>query len=530
MLNVNRYIGNPILIPDQDASWEAFAVLNGSVVKTKDNTYHMLYCAISSPQHLQEAYLHVSSIGYATSSDGVRFTNRKQFITPEYEWERFGCEDPRVTFIDDQYIIFYTAISTNPPSPQGIRIGVAVTKDFSTIEEKHLVTPFNAKAMALFPEKINGKYVAILTVDTDTPPAKIAIAQFDELSQLWDASFWRSWYKELPNHTLPLQRRSRDHVEVGAVPIKTDKGWLFIYAYIQNYFTQNKVFGIEAALFDLKNPLHLLGKTTGPFLVPEAYPELYGTIPNIVFPSGALAEDDTLNIYYGAADTSICMASLSLSELVADTLTNALEFPLKSVHSGLHLVRFEGNPILSPLSEHPWEEKGVLNAAVFSHNNGIYILYRAFDSAAVSTIGLAVTTDGFHIDKRWEKPIYAPRAEFEKNPTGGSFGCEDPRITQIGDRLFMHYTGYDGKVPRVAHTSIALTDFLAEKWNWDMPQVISNPAVMDKNSAVFPEKINGKYALLHRLAVRVWIDFVDDFSQLDAGRWLPRKVLFTPSQ
>lgn len=527
MLTVKRFVGNPILTPNKKNPWEGYAVLNGSVVK-KDKSYHMLYRAISTPQHWQDAYMHVSSIGHATSEDGFAFLNRTQFLTPQYDWERFGCEDPRVTYIDDKFVIFYTAIATNPPSPEGIRVGVAITRDFVTFEEKHLVTPFNAKAMALFPKKINGKYTAILTVDTDNPPAKIAIAQFDRLEQLWERAYWENWYDNVSTHTLALLRRSQDHVEVGVVPIETEKGWVLVYSYIQNYFSQHKVFGIEAALLDNNNPLQVVAKTNGPFMVPEAYPELYGTIPNIIFPSGGLVEGDTLRMYYGASDTAICTADVSLSALVADMLSAEEQITIESVHSALHLVRFEGNPILSPISTHQWEEKAVLNAAVYQKDKKIYILYRAMDDAYQSTLGMAVTTDGFHIDERLPQPIYSARADFEKNPHGGPAGCEDPRITQIGDTLFMHYTAYNGKIPRVTHTAISVSDFLARKWQWEKPLAISNPSVMDKNSAVFPEKYQGKCAVLHRLDVRVWLDFVDDFSSFGKSTWLQGEVLFLP--
>ncbi len=321
MIHVKRYSSNPILIPNTENPWEAYAVLNGNVV-VKNNTYHMVYRAISSVQQWHDAQIRISSIGHATSTDGYVFSHRKQFIVPEYAWEQFGCEDPRVTFIDGKYYIFYTAISTNPPSPQGIRVGIAVTKDFSTIEEKHLVTPFNAKAMVLFPKKINGKYAALLTADTDNPPAKIAIVYFDQLSQLWDQPFWEEWYKNISEYTLPLVRGSNDHVEVGLVPVATEKGWLFVFSYIQNYFTQHKLFGIEAALLEKNNPLHIIKKTQEPFMVPQYYPELYGTIPNIIFPSGGLKIGNTLRIYYGASDTSICEAEVSISGVVRDIIAS----------------------------------------------------------------------------------------------------------------------------------------------------------------------------------------------------------------
>lgn len=528
MISVKRLEKNPILVPDDKNPWESYAVFNASVIE-RNNTYHMLYRAISNAREWQGDYIRVSSIGHTTSSDGLNFDQKTQFIKPEYDWERFGCEDPRVTFIDNTYVIFYTAVSTNPPAPVGIRVGVALTQDFSTITEKHLATPFNAKAMTLFPEKINGKYMAILTVDTDNPPAKIAIAQFNKISDLWDHSFWEDWYKDVAKYTIPLQRRSQDQVEVGLPPIKTDKGWIFIYSYIQNYFTQNKVFGVEAVLLDHPNPLLIQGRTNGPFMVPETYFEKHGTIPNIVFPTGGVVKGDRLRLYYGASDTTVCGADISIRQLVDQMLQGALQIPIVSVHSALHLVRFDGNPILTPIKSHKWEEKAVLNAGVLEHDGTIYLLYRAMNNGFESRIGLATTIDGFHIKERLDYPIYSPRAFFEKSDQGPS-GCEDPRITQIDNSLYMLYTAYDGKLSKVSLTSISVSDFLKRNWNWSSPVPISDPSVMDKNSALFPQKFNGKYAILHRLDVRIWIDFVDKLSDFSGGNWLEGEVICEPRE
>ena len=91
---------------------------------------------------------------------------------PEHSWEAFGCEDPRVTRFDDKYYIFYTALSTYPFLPPAIKLGLAITDDLRDIAEKHQITPFNAKAMALFPRRMGGKLTAILTANTDFPPAR----------------------------------------------------------------------------------------------------------------------------------------------------------------------------------------------------------------------------------------------------------------------------------------------------------------------------------------------------------------------
>ena len=108
--------------------------------------------------------------------------------------------------------------------------------------------------MALFPSKINGKMAAILSVNTDNPPSRIGIAIFDREDQVWSREYWENWYSSLDEHSIFLERSPKDHVEVGAPPVKTKHGWLIIYSYIQNYFSPPSTFGIEAVLLDLKNP------------------------------------------------------------------------------------------------------------------------------------------------------------------------------------------------------------------------------------------------------------------------------------
>jgi predicted GH43/DUF377 family glycosyl hydrolase len=146
----------------------------------------------------------VSTIGHALSDDGIHFKYRRQFIKPEYDWEQFGCEDPRVTKLGSKFYIFYTALSVCPFCAEGIRVGLAITKDFREIAAKHPITPFNSKAMALFPGRIGGKMVAVLTANTDNPPAKIGLAFFDYEEQMWSPEYWEGWYSFLDDHVLPI--------------------------------------------------------------------------------------------------------------------------------------------------------------------------------------------------------------------------------------------------------------------------------------------------------------------------------------
>ncbi|HBD7346490.1 TPA: hypothetical protein KKX19_003324, partial [Legionella pneumophila] len=211
-MTFNRIKQNPFLTPDLGLSWAAYGAFNPSVVK-ENNKVHLLYRAMSFPDYVQGVHMSVSSVGYAVGSDGINFEKNKQLIKPEHGWEIFGCEDPRVTKLDDKYYIFYTALSSFPFEANGIKIGVAITKDFCTIDAKHPVTTFNSKAMALFPERINGKIAAVLTVHTDIPPAKIALALFDKEEQIWSAQYWNEWYSSLNYHIIPLLRSAYDHLE-----------------------------------------------------------------------------------------------------------------------------------------------------------------------------------------------------------------------------------------------------------------------------------------------------------------------------
>src|SRR3989344_1723215 len=155
MLAVRRFSANPILSPDKKIAWEAVATFNGCPVSAGNETY-LLYRAISEKTKIEGRELNLSTIGVAQSSDRVHFINRRQLIIPCETWETFGCEDPRVTKIGKNYLIFYTALSKFPPDADSIKVAMAISDDLKKIRERHLVTPFNAKAMQLFAEKING--------------------------------------------------------------------------------------------------------------------------------------------------------------------------------------------------------------------------------------------------------------------------------------------------------------------------------------------------------------------------------------
>lgn len=526
MLTLIRSSENPILLPSTTNDWERRAAFNGSVVKS-GNSFHMVYRALSQTLYYQGHSLALSTVGYAESKEGIHFTNHRQLIVPEFVWEVFGCEDPRITFFEGRYYIFYTALSNYPFNADGIKVAVAISSDLKTINEKHLVTPFNAKAMCLFPERINGKIVAILAANTDRPPAKISLAFFDSIEELWSQEYWENWYAYLDDHTLPLMRNSSDQVEVGAVPIKTERGWLLIYSDIKDYYTDNKKFGIEAALLDLKNPVKIRGRTDGPLLIPETDYEKFGEVQNIVFPTGAVISDKTLYVYYGAADTSCAVATIDSDEIINSLVSEIQPLEKDKKTNMVQAKKFEENPIITPIAEHPWENKATFNPAAIYEGGIVHIIYRAMSQNNMSVFGYATSNDGFHIIDRLPDPVYIPREIFEKNiHTDGNSGCEDPRITKIGNRYYMLYTAYDGiNPPRVAMTSIAVQDLLNRKWHWAIPKLISPPEIDDKDACIFPKKFHGKFCVLHRLQSAIWIDFIDDLHFYE-GQYLGGSILF----
>lgn len=518
MYVVKRSEQNPFLIPNKDHYWEEFATFNISPIK-HGKTIYGLYRAISATDALRTPH-QISIIGIGKSKDGLHFKDRDQFIVPTEEWDQFGCEDPRVTYFEGTFYTFYTAISKYPLGPEGIKVAVALSKDLKKVDEKHFVTPFNAKAMTLFPERINGKITVIFSAHTDSPPAKTAIAQVDKIEELWSPKFWENWNEHIEEHVLNLKRLETDHIEIGATPIKTKYGWLLIYSHIQNYFKDGSnldvVFGIEALLLDLKDPKKIIGRTKGPLLTPEEPYEMSGYVPNVIFPSGAILQKDILTIYYGAADTTACCAHVNLIDLIHSMHKDHLD--------RWHFKRSSKNPIIVPKPDNFWESKATFNPAAIEVSGKIHILYRTLSGDNTSSFGYAMTENGTDIIERLSEPVYVPREEFEKKKiSNANSGCEDPRLTKIGKNIYVCYTAFDGiGPPRVAISSITEKDFLVHKWNWEKPVLITPAGFDDKDTCLFPEKLPNGYFILHRVGNEMCGDY---FKTLDFKNELVKKCI-----
>jgi predicted GH43/DUF377 family glycosyl hydrolase len=181
------------------------------------------------------------------------------------------------------------------------------------------------------------------------------------------------------------------------------------------------------------------------------------------------------------------------------------------------MPRFEGNPILKPIPEHSWESKLVFNPAMFELGDRVHFIYRAMGDDMVSRLGYASSNDGQYIDERIDHPVFEP-----ENPSEVR-GVEDPRVTVYGDRCYMTYTAY-GQTAQIGITSIKSKDVLEKNWYWS-ERTFPFPGVTNKDSALFPVKVRGKFVLFHRIEPNLCIAFSDDMRN-----WNDSRIVMTPRE
>ena len=183
------------------------------------------------------------------------------------------------------------------------------------------------------------------------------------------------------------------------------------------------------------------------------------------------------------------------------------------------MTRYRGNPILTPLSEHPWESKMVFNAAAAYLDDRVHILYRAIGEDGVSRLGYASSSDGFSIDERLQSPVFEPVDAEER------CGCEDPRLTSLNGRYVMAYTAFHDRdlcAFQIAMTTISQKDLLNKHWKWG-DRWYPFPGVQNKNAAILPRKINGNYVMLNRFHPDICIAY-----STDLRRWNDIRAVMGP--
>ncbi len=296
---LQRWEGNPA-ITVKDIPFRANTVFNGTPIVTNDGIYLLLRV------EGQHGY---SFFALARSTDGFNFTiDEKPVMVPAKEgrfafYEIKGIEDPRVTVIEDTCYVMYTAVGNH-----GARIALAKTSDYVNYERIALVSEPGNKDGILFPRKINGRYVRL-----------------DRPIGLGTGSIWVSYSPDLINwgdSEVVITPRGGywDDFRVGAsvTPIETQQGWLEIYHGVRMTLA-GPIYRIGVVLLDLDDPSKVIKRGDQPILSPRQNYERIGDIGNVCFACGAVLDDNgDMKIYYGAADTAICIATCTLDHILKE--------------------------------------------------------------------------------------------------------------------------------------------------------------------------------------------------------------------
>lgn len=292
---------------------------------------------------------------------------------------------------------------------------------------------------------------------------------------------------------------------------------------------EERLLKIGAAIFSKDEYSRLLWQTELPVI--EVPIETHGRIKLLGIVSLPKQKEKTFRIYTASEDGQIGYIDLPEEDLLDHR-----------DRKQILLKKWQKNPIITP-SDLKWENEAVFNPTALHLDGKVHLLYRAIGSDGMSSIGYASSPDGLHIDERLKKPVYSPHLWFE-NPDsndkrekseslfasgGGWGGCEDPKMTQIDDKIYVTYVAHTGVWPtRTVLTSISVDDFLNKKWKWSKSQLMSPPGVGSKSVVLLPEKINGNYYIFHRRWPNIYLDIVPDLEFGEGKRWLTGQHMIRP--
>jgi predicted GH43/DUF377 family glycosyl hydrolase len=303
---------NPILTAE-DWPYAVNAVFNPAAVSHEGQT--ILLARV-------EARTGVSHLTVARSPDGVEgwSIDPEPLLAsdPEIAGQEWGFEDPRAVRVEelDCWVITCTAYG-----PAGPAVFLATTRDFITVERVGVVRQPEDKNAALLPYRIDGRWVLVHRPKTQFGGARGGIL----LSRSLDLISWSA-----PEQVLkPREGAWWDSLRIGLgpPPLRTDHGWLLVYHGVKETVA-GEIYRVGLALLDLDEPTRVLRRLPAWVLAPLAPYERTGDVPNVVFPCGLIHDSltDSLRLYYGAADSSICLASAQLGDLL-DVLLAAPEGP-----------------------------------------------------------------------------------------------------------------------------------------------------------------------------------------------------------
>lgn len=332
-----------LILAPTSLDFEFKGVFNPATIRVGDEI-QMFYRAVS--------YSDISSIGFCRFDMNNKIIERldRPLIAPEFSYERMGCEDPRVTYIDDKYYLFYTAYD-------GInaQIAYAVADKLPHFEKKGFIMPkftyeevgkmlkstdlslrYKAfeekyqtsrgedvliweKDAVLFPKKIAGKFALLHRV---LPGIQMVL--FENFEELSTKEFWVDHFKNLDDFVLiePSLWYDSWNVGGGCPPLKTKYGWLLIYHAVE-YSSKGRVYHAAAALLDEKDPRKVIAKLPEPLFSPSYTYETNGIVDNVVFPTGLILNEKKLTIYYGGADRVVAAKSVDLDLLLEELIKSS---------------------------------------------------------------------------------------------------------------------------------------------------------------------------------------------------------------
>jgi predicted GH43/DUF377 family glycosyl hydrolase len=332
-----------ILIEKTVLEFENEGVLNPAAIK-EGAFVHLFYRAVQNGNH--------SSIGYCLLNGPLTIENRntKPILTPEFDYESHGIEDPRIVKIENMYYLTYTGFDgTNALGclatstdlihfeKKGIMVPQITYKEFHQLSDINPAIDskyfrFNQhegiiekdgikilvwdKNLIFFPRKINGKFCFMHRIRPEIQIV-VAVQKLEDLTE----EFWINYFINFNDYVVlsPKYDHEISYIGGGCPPIETEFGWLMIYHGVKDSL-KGYVYSACAALLDLENPQIEIARLPYPLFKPEFVWELKGEVNNVCFPTGSVVFDDKLYIYYGAADERIATASLSISELVNELL------------------------------------------------------------------------------------------------------------------------------------------------------------------------------------------------------------------
>ena len=241
-----------------------------------------------------------SHLRLARSDDGVHFTpDDAPTITGVGALEDYGVEDCRVTEIDGEYVLTYTA-----SSDKGYGVALARTRDWRTFERAGVIMPPDNKDAAVFPGKIRGEYWCLHRPESKyTGPAMWLARSRDLVS--WGGNAFLAGSRK---GTWDAKR-----LGAGAAPIRTERGWLEIYHGV----CEEKGYSLGGLLLDLEDPTRVIARSAEPFMEPTMDYEKRGFVNSVVFTNGHVVDGDRITVYYGASDSVICGAHLSIEEILS---------------------------------------------------------------------------------------------------------------------------------------------------------------------------------------------------------------------